>query len=306
MHSMHRADPPLPEPCSCHTPLYAGALVAIADWECAGADSHGEEWGGDDRVVVTRSGVWELEVEGETRLADPATAVLWNAGAYRVRHPVGGRDRCTIFRLTPEGRAAFSEEGAGKGGTFARRTRPIDGPTYLRHRRALERARGDRAGSDPLAIEEPALALLSALRGGEAGEDLPRGARRQVDRAREVIARDFAQPLTLAGIAAEAGCSPEPALHPRDRDLDLPHRRPAPAPRRAGASPRRPGADLPHRARTRLRLAQPLHRRLPRRVWVHPVGSAGDQAVAGSSRFFRLRSPADPKTMIRATGRGSM
>jgi AraC family transcriptional regulator len=205
---MHRAPSSLPEPCSCHTPLYAGALVAIADWQCAGTDSHGEEWGEDDRVVITRRGVWELEVEGETRLADPATAVLWNAGAYRVRHPIGGGDQCTIFRLAPAAREALGDQGARNGRAFARRTRPIDGPTYLRHRRALERARQDRAGADPLAIEEPALALVSALREGDAGEDLPRGAERQVDRAREVIARDFAKPLTLAGIAAEAGCSP--------------------------------------------------------------------------------------------------
>jgi AraC-like DNA-binding protein len=206
---MHRTSAPLPEPCSCHTPLYAGDLVAIADWECAGVDSHQEEWGADDRVVVTRRGVWELEIEGEKRLADTATATLWNGGAtYRVRHPVGGGDRCTILRLTPRGREAFRDRDPKDGRTFTRRTRPVDGRNYLRHRRALQRARLDRAGADPLAIEEPALAFLNALRDAESGRDDERGHQKNVDRAREVIARDFATRLTLTGIAAEAGCSP--------------------------------------------------------------------------------------------------
>jgi AraC family transcriptional regulator len=187
---------PLPESCSCLTPHFQGGLFAIEDWRCAGTDTPGrhEEWCRDDRVVVTRRGAWELEVEGEARRADPATATFWKGNApYRVRHPIGGGDHCTLFRLT----AAGSQVVRGRA-----RSRPLDGRGYLLHRRALERARQH---ADPLSIEEPALAFLRLVVDAPEGEVDPS---RYVDRARDLIARDFRLPLTVAGIAREVHCSP--------------------------------------------------------------------------------------------------
>jgi AraC-like DNA-binding protein len=210
--------PALPKSCSRLTSLFRGELFAIDDWRCSGQDTPArrEEWSPDDRVVVTRRGLWELAIDGEARFADPVTATLWNRGAYRVRHPVGGRDECTVFRLTAAGTRALHElapSGAGRLPlrTFASRSRPIDGQGYLLHRRALANAQRADGAADPLAVEEPALAFLRLVSAGvmapSATPTAPE-ANRYVDGAREILARDFRQPLTLGGIAREVHCSP--------------------------------------------------------------------------------------------------
>ncbi len=209
----------LPESCSRLTPLFRGSLFTVDDWRCNGHDTPGrqEEWCADDRIVVTRRGAWELEIAGAPSLADPGTATFWNRDTpFRVRHPIGGHDACTVFRLTPAGSLALGELSPAQGRgprhqTFAQRTRPIDGSSYLLHRLVLERARAAGPAAQPLAIEEPALALLRRL--GSPGKrpapgPLPATSRRAVSRAREVIARDYLRPLTIAGIAGEARCSP--------------------------------------------------------------------------------------------------
>ncbi len=211
--------PALPESCSRLTRLFGGSLFAIDDWGCAGTDTPArrEEWCHDDRIVVTRRGVWELTIAGDARLADPVTATFWNCAAYyRVRHPVAGRDRCTVFRLTTPGTRTLREMSASRGAreprhTFTNRTRPIDGQSYLLHRRALEGARRAHGAADPLAIEEPALAFLQRMTTGCAAHsdiERTREASRCVDAARDIIARDFMQPLTVEGIAREVRCSP--------------------------------------------------------------------------------------------------
>ena len=209
----------LPESCSCLTPLYRGALFAIDDWRCAGHDTprRSEEWCQDDRIVVTRRGVWELEIAGSARLADPMNVTFWNRDAhYRVRHPVPGGDDCTVFRLTALGGQALRERSPSRnapesGPTFVNRSRLIDGPSYLLHRRALERARQANSAADPMAVEEPALAFLDHVTGESAAHartDPARGQSRHVDRACDIVASDFKQPLTVEGIARRAQCSP--------------------------------------------------------------------------------------------------
>lgn len=208
---------PLPESCSCLVSLFRGPLFAIGDWSCAGHDTHGEEWCEDDRVVVTRRGVWELEIAGDARLADPVTATFWDReSSYQIRHPVDGGDQCTLFRLTTAGTEALRAMSptAGRGdsrSTFASRTRPIDGLSYLLHRRVLERARQDGSAADPMGIEEPALNFIRRMSAGPANHrdsNRNRQDQRAVDRARDIIARDFRLPLTVEGIAGEVHCSP--------------------------------------------------------------------------------------------------
>ena len=209
----------LPESCSRLTPLYRGALFAIDDWHCAGHDTphRKEEWCQDDRIVVTRRGAWELEIAGSARLADPMNVTFWNRDAhYRVRHPVPGGDDCTVFRLTALGEQALRERSTSRkaresGPTFVNRSRLIDGQSYLLHRCALERARKSRSAADPLAVEEPALTFLELVATestARARIDRARGLSRYVDRARDIIARDFTQPLTVESIARRVQCSP--------------------------------------------------------------------------------------------------
>ena len=208
--------PSLPESCSHLTSLYGGDLFAVEDWRCSGADTPArqEEWSSDDRVVVTRRGAWELEVEGAARRADPVTVALWNRGPYRVRHPVGGRDECTVFRLTAAGTGALGEAVPSRGcrgqrGTFIRPTRLLDGRAYLLHRRALSAAA---LGSpDPVAVEEPALEFLRiAAAHAESARAIPDAAtgRRHVAGARDILARDFRRPLTIGHVARQVNCSP--------------------------------------------------------------------------------------------------
>jgi AraC family transcriptional regulator len=209
----------LPESCSCLTPLYRGALFAIDDWRCAGHDTprRREEWCRDDRIVVTRRGAWELEIAGSARLADPMHVTFWNRDAhYRVRHPVPGGDDCTVFRLTALGEQALREWSPSRsapdsGPTFVNRSHPIDGRSYLLHRRVLERARRAHSAADPMAVEEPALAFLDLVAAEgtvHARTDHARRLNRYVDRACDIIARDFIKPLTVEGIARGAQCSP--------------------------------------------------------------------------------------------------
>lgn len=202
----------LPESCSRLVPLYRGTLLAVDDWRCAGHDTPAghEETSDAHCLVVTRRGAWELRVAGQPRLADPGVAVTWPRGRpTQVRHPLGGGDHCTLFRLTPAGAEALAMTGAGRrheaDGPLPPLL-PLDGPAYLRHRRALAAAR---AGADPLLVEETALGFLRhAVPGAAPFATHSAAARRHVDAAREVIARDFRGRLTVAGIARAAGCSP--------------------------------------------------------------------------------------------------
>lgn len=204
---------PLPESCSSLALLYGGPLFTLGDWHCAGHDTpeRTEEWCPVDRIVVTRRGAWELRIGRDTRLSDPLTATLWRRDTpYRVHHPVAGGDRCTVFRLTPLGSRTLWEFSPGRH-RWAARTRPLDGRGYLLHRRALERARRGHGAAGALGIEETALAVLhQVVSGGATDTRVPRGAAaaRYVDRARDIIARDFLRPLTVAAIARQVHCSP--------------------------------------------------------------------------------------------------
>ena len=150
--------------------MFRGPLFAIDDWHCDGHDTpHGhDEWCADDRIVVTRHGTWELACSGSTQLCDPTSVTFWSREApYRVRHPIGGRDACTVFRLTTEGRhtlrQALHVRRRNQRPTFPVRSRRLDGPTHLLHRQALVAAR---ALGDALAVEEAALGFLHRVSDG--------------------------------------------------------------------------------------------------------------------------------------------
>lgn len=199
----------LPKSCAIPPGLYRGSLFAIDDWLCHGHDTprgH-EEWCGEDRVVVTRRGVWDLEVEGHAQRCDPTAVTFWpRETPYRVRHPIGGRDQCTVFRLTAAGRDALVNAGGTIPGGDARetRSRAIDGPTHFLHRRALDAARSP---GDPLAIEEAGTMFLQRISAGHALTSR-RGTQPAVDRALDFMAAEFRRPLTIAQVAQAAAVSP--------------------------------------------------------------------------------------------------
>ena len=201
----------LPESCAHFAIRFEGDLFALGDWRCRGVDTPPgrEEWSAEDRIVVTRRGAWELDTEGVARRADPVTVTLWNSGPFRVRHPVPGGDRCTAFRLTAAGSAELRELSPVRAPrrsrhTFTTPSRPLDGRSYLAHRRALASA------GDPLAVEEAGLAFLRRIATDLRPERhaAPPLANRYVDRARDLIAGQFRSPLTVTGIARAVHCSP--------------------------------------------------------------------------------------------------
>ena len=199
----------LPKSCAIPPALYRGTLFAIDDWVCHGHDTprgH-DEGGGEDRVVVTRRGVWELEVAGQAQRCDPTAVTFWRRESpYRVRHPIGGCDHCTVFRLTAIGSNGLADHGGRMLGERAPRirSRGIDGPTHLLHRQALVAARSH---GDPLAIEEAGTTFLHRVSEGRALA-IPRGAQPVVDRAIDFIAAEFRRPITVARIAHAAAASP--------------------------------------------------------------------------------------------------
>lgn len=202
---------PLPKSCAVSRPVFRGPLFAIDDWHCDGHDTpHGhEEWCADDRIVVTRHGAWELACDGSTQLCDPTTVTFWSREApYRVRHPIGGRDACTVFRLTTEGRhtlrQALQVRGRHWRPTFPVRSRRLDGPTHLLHRQALAAAR---VHGDALAVEEAALGFLHRVSDG-APLAHTRGSRLVVDRALDFIGAHFREAISVAQVARSAGASP--------------------------------------------------------------------------------------------------
>ena len=253
----------LPESCAHLAIVFEGELFAIGDWRCGGLDTPagGEEWSGEDRIVVTRRGAWELDTEGVSRRADPVTVTLWNRGAYRVRHPVRGGDRCTAFRLTRAGTAALRAGAPVRGrhrsrSTFTAPFRPLDGRSYLAHRRALASA------GDALAVEEAGLAFLRRIAADLLpGRDAAPMASRYADRARDLIASEFRSPLTVAGIARAVHCSP---FH-------------------LGRLFRRATGMTLHRAVVRLRLREGLERLLDEPAGVAAV--ALDVGFASHSHF---------------------
>jgi AraC family transcriptional regulator len=219
---------------NCLTPLYRGELFALDDWRCAGCDSPGrhEEWCADDRLVITRRGLWELSVAGQKQIADPLQALLWNGqSGFRVRHPIGGADHCTVLRLTQAGSAAM--RGAhtvidtaittiSEQPTFVRASQSLSARSFWLHSRLLQATR-QFDSLDRLLIEQAALELLDeigvpnasttqakqSVRSSQATDRLRhRRAAQYVDHARLVIAKRFAEPLTVSEIAKTVACSP--------------------------------------------------------------------------------------------------
>lgn len=209
---------PLPQSCSTSTRRFAGSLLAVDDWCCAGIDTpcRAEEWQADDLVVLTRRGAWALESAGTTSLGQPLQAIFWNgATSYRVRHPVAGGDDATVLRLTAAGREALRAEGPPRRRDaqplFALPARPVDGPAWLRHRVLLARLRRHGGAVDPLQVEQDAFALLRRLHADAPDAPPPLSTARQrrtVAAAQELIAQAFREPLDLAGIARRVACSP--------------------------------------------------------------------------------------------------
>jgi AraC-like DNA-binding protein len=172
-----------------------------------GCDANTARWSAEEPVtsfgvVLVRSGVFRLRVDGAESLADPVAGYVQRPGStQQVAHPCGG-DRCTV--ITPSRSLLGSLVDHADGG------RPLFTPPAvdLAHRMLLARAR---QGADRFELTERATALAGGLldlawdSAGTARPGAATRAGRLVDQARQLLAERT--DLGLGDLAQEVGVS---------------------------------------------------------------------------------------------------
>jgi AraC-like DNA-binding protein len=191
----------------CVTPI-----VRVFDWICAGHDHGRAEAASRDEIVYVRSGAFRKRVGSREISADPAAAVFFARDEeYRIDHPEGCGDRCLIVAVDPgelDEIAGRRRRGQGAFGGALRATLSTTAALLLHRLVVVARP------ADTLAVEEAAVELVGeTLAGREACEPYGwRGTeaahRREVERARLVMAARLGEPLMLSEIARETAYSP--------------------------------------------------------------------------------------------------
>jgi AraC-like DNA-binding protein len=182
--------------------LYTSSLARIVDVACAAPRSpRGDpEWSAEAELIVPRRGVFALHRRDGVTVADAASAVLLGAGEeYRVSHPGGHGDACTVLTFAPEA----LEEAVGPRRRFAAPLRPAT------QRRAALLTAALRHRPDSLAADEHALLLLADVAADVRATPVaaPAAARR-ADAVRALLAAEPTAHWRLDGIAAAVRSSP--------------------------------------------------------------------------------------------------
>jgi AraC family transcriptional regulator len=196
-------------------------LVTVAAFRCPVDDPRFRDSGpiGQACFVFPRTSVLIAHDAGPPFLCDTTIATLYNRGQRYERRSVSlDGDRCDWFGVTDE---LVREVVRSFDAAIDDAPRPIChahasvSPALYRRQRRFFVAVRDREVVDPLAIEETTISLLRAVLGSaydDTGQRRPPGqsaARAAlVAAARELIARDFAAPLTLTSLVTRLGCSP--------------------------------------------------------------------------------------------------
>jgi AraC family transcriptional regulator len=196
-------------------------LVTVAAFRCPVDDPRFRDSGpiGQSCFVFPRTSVVIAHDTGAPFLCDATIATLYNRGQRYERRSVSPEgDRCDWFGVTDDLAREVARslditiDDAPRPIRYARAPVPV--ALYRRQRRFFVAVR-DREVVDPLAIEETTISLLRAVLASAYADacrlERPdqRSARAElVAAAREMIARDFATPLTLSSLAIRLGCSP--------------------------------------------------------------------------------------------------
>jgi AraC-like DNA-binding protein len=213
--------------------LFDGELAAVLDVRCRmpASPCGSEERVDEHQLVFTRVGAfvkhagprWRHEV-----VAEPLHVLVLDPDEpYRVSHPAGGGDECTVLAFAPHAAidvAAGIDPRAVDVRTFpARISHALASAEVLLRLRTLRRRvlgpRVDAAGRTPevLEVEDEALAILSTvLRAGYAAHGLrigrrpgtARDRRELAERTREALAVRPGEPLTLSVLARRVNSSP--------------------------------------------------------------------------------------------------
>jgi AraC family transcriptional regulator len=190
---------------------YDGGTLTVADWHCPGAalGTGREEVAPAFEVSIGRAGSHAIRGgDGET-LVEPTHLLCMNAGeVFRPVRRALGVDRRT--RITVDADVLPELVGADRREQrFPARTVVLTARGALAHHQLLRAVTAD--CRDELAIHALALELVAAA--GNHAPPRPRPAstvavRAAVRAAQELLARHFAEPTTLAALAADVGLSP--------------------------------------------------------------------------------------------------
>jgi AraC family transcriptional regulator len=209
----------------CSPLVYRGPGVAVRDHRCGVSDpGRGpEEASAGHEIVLPRVGVFVKHVRGESVVADANQVVFFNrAEPYRVSHPTGGGDRCTVFVIEEETLrdmlAAYDPAAAERSGApFAFTHAPSSPEPFLQQQALLRRLAAE--GREALDLGEQIYRLLDAVLAAAYCRHGPRRVRRQrpgtadahrrrVDAVQLHLARRYQEPLGLEELAWVAHCSP--------------------------------------------------------------------------------------------------
>jgi len=202
--------------------LHLGGTVAIASFRCPIEHAMFGDTGPveNDLIAFPRSSVWIRQDGGRPFLADPGLATIYNRGQryWRGANSPDG-DRCEWFAVSREMAREIAEASDPSAAErpdrpFRDAFAPVSAALYLRQRLLVARLRGGEP-LEELEVEEEAVAVVhgtlaaaAALR--SSGE--PRPARAALlslaERARELLASQFAEPWTLGDLARRLAASP--------------------------------------------------------------------------------------------------
>lgn len=204
---------------------FASESLRVSEFACRCDRPHapGEEAARAHEVVLPQRGFFERYDRFGRTQGDPTKALYFNRGdPYRIDHPLGGGDVCTIFEVSPAVLLDFSasEEDRGRvleGRPFARGEQPLGHRMALHHFKVLQNAKKRKEG-DALAFEEAALAFLARIfehgapqRTAEPEVRPKRAAEAQkhlVERTIRYLNRHYTDALTLSKLAREVFSSP--------------------------------------------------------------------------------------------------
>jgi AraC family transcriptional regulator len=190
--------------------VYRGPNFAFGEFWCPAGDARWSEenWIGDKHHVVfpqTTVGIVQRRTEV---VADPNTAILYNAGETYRRRLIDPRgDRCFYAELD-EGLVEELMMRGGRRSGFTAVSVPIDARLYAFQWKAVRLL--SRQPGDGLALDETFLELLAGLTVGmsfDTGSSHADG-RKAVERTKRVIAERLNEPLMLQDIAGLVYVSP--------------------------------------------------------------------------------------------------
>lgn len=202
--------------------LFRSPILQVGRFRCPAGHPHFHNSGpaAEHLFVFPRDGVWICHEGAPAFVADPNTVTYYNRGQRYTRRQLSDwGDRCDWFAVDA---AALADTLAGCDESAADRPDdpflfthgPSDQHSYLRQRAVFAHVSRE-ARPDRLFVEETALSVLgsvAALAYERHGlrprrTALPRRDVEASEAARDVLARRFAEDLSLADIAAEVGLS---------------------------------------------------------------------------------------------------